>query len=128
MKELEKPDREKIMEGIGRVLSGFNIIKVAYIFGSFIHNEDFNDVDVDLLISKKLKPYERLRFKMKIARELEKKIKPRLEFDVKMSNYLPLEFQYEVLKMGKEVFIRNASDRIEYEADTISKCLDFRRL
>lgn len=126
MKEIEKLDRRKITEEIGRILSEFDIIEVVYVFGSFVHNPDFNDVDVALLISKKLKPYERFKLKMKVARELERKIKPRFEFDVKILNYSPLEFQYEVLKTGKAVFIRNASSKIEYEAGTISKYLDFR--
>ena len=60
--------------------------------------------------------------------ELERKIKPRFEFDVKILNYSPLEFQYEVLKTGKAVFIRNASSKIEYEAGTISKYLDFKEI
>lgn len=128
MKKIEKLDREKIMEEIGKILSEFDIIEVAYVFGSFIHNPDFNDVDVALLISKKLKPYERFKFKMKVARELERKIKPRFEFDVKILNYLPLEFQYEVLKTGKAIFVRNVSNKTEYEANMISKYLDFKEI
>ncbi len=63
---------------------------------------------------------------MMIARKLEEQVKPRIEFDVKLLNYSPIEFQYEVIKTGKPISIRNKDIEIEYEARTIISYLDFK--
>lgn len=119
-------DKKKVIEQIRNKIPKFYMVEVVYIFGSFVNSENFNDIDVALLISKELNPYERFKFAMKVARELERAMKPRIEFDVKILNYSPIEFQYEVLKTGKAVFVRDKVKKEEYEAATISKYLDFR--
>jgi len=119
------PDKKEVMDKIGKIVSGFDDVSAAYVFGSYVHNDDFNDIDVALLISKELNPYTRFKFEMQVARELERRIKPRFEFDVKILNHAPLEFQYEVLKKGKVVFLRDRTENVEYESETISNYLDF---
>ena len=119
------PDKKEVMDEIGKIVSGFDYVSVAYVFGSYVHNDDFNDIDVALLISKELNPYTRFKFEMQVARELERRIKPRFEFDVKVLNHSPIEFQYEVLKGGKVVFLRDRTENVEYESKTISNYLDF---
>ena len=119
------PDKKEVMDEIGKIVSGFDDVSAAYVFGSFIHHDDFNDIDVALLISKELNPYTRFKFEMRVARELERRIKPRFEFDVKILNHAPIEFQYEVLKKGKAVFLRDRTENVEYESETISNYLDF---
>ncbi len=58
---------------IGEVISGFDDVEIAYIFGSFLERDRFNDIDIAMLLSKELNPYGRFKFAMEIARELEKK-------------------------------------------------------
>ncbi len=119
-------DKKEIMSNIGELISGFDDVEVAYVFGSFIQSDEFNDIDVALLICKELNPYARFKFAMKVARELERRTKPRFEFDVKILNYSPIEFQYEVLKKGEAVFLRERGKKVEYESKLISAYLDFR--
>ena len=52
-------DKKEVMDGIGEVMSRFDEVEMAYIFGSFIRSNDFNDIDVALLVSKELNPYEK---------------------------------------------------------------------
>ena len=118
-------NKKEVMDEIGKIVSGFDYVSAAYVFGSYIHNDDFNDIDVALLISKELNPYSRFKFEMQVARELERRIKPRFEFDVKILNHSPIEFQYEVLNSGKVVFLRDGTENAEYESETISNYLDF---
>lgn len=120
------PNKKEVMNEIGKIVSGFDDVSAAYVFGSFIHHDDFNDIDVALLISKELNPYTRFKFEMRVARALERRIKPRFEFDVKVLNHSPIEFQYEVLKGGKAVFLRDRTENVEYESETISNYLDFK--
>jgi hypothetical protein len=110
---------------IGKIISEFDYVSAAYVFGSYAHNDDFNDIDVALRISNELNPYACFKFGMMVARELERRIKPRFEFDVKILNHSPIEFQYEVLKKGEAVFLRDRTENIEYESKTISNYLDF---
>jgi len=119
------PNKKEVMNKVGKIVSGFDDVRAAYVFGSYVHNDDFNDIDVALLISKELKPYTSFKFEMMVARELEQQIKPRFEFDVKILNHAPIEFQYEVLKKGKAVFLRDRTENVEYESETISNYLDF---
>ena len=118
-------NRKEVMDEIGKIVFGFDDVRAAYVFGSFIHHDDFNDIDVALLIYREPDPYKRFKFEMRVARELERQIKPRFEFDVKILNYLPIEFQYEVLKEGKAVFLRDRRKNVEYESELISNYLDF---
>lgn len=119
-------DKKEIMRKIGEVISRFDDVEVAYIFGSFLECDKFNDIDIAIFLSKELNPYRRFKFAMEVARELERGIKPRLEFDVKILNYSPVEFQHEVLKKGMVVFLRDENRRIEYESRLISTYLDFK--
>ena len=119
------PNKKEVMDEIGKIVSGFGCVRAAYVFGSYIHNDDFNDIDVALLISKEPNPYASFKFEMKVARELEQRINPRFEFDVKILNHSPIGFQYEVLKNGEAVFLRDRTENIEYEFEVISNYLDF---
>ena len=119
------PNKKEVMGKIGKIVSGFDDVSAAYVFGSYVHDDDFNDIDVALLISNELDPYASFKFGMMVARELERRITPRFEFDVKILNHSLIEFQYEVLKNGKVVFLRDRTENVEYEYKAISNYLDF---
>jgi predicted nucleotidyltransferase len=119
-------DKKEIERKIGEAISRFDDIDIAYIFGSFIDCEKFSDIDVAIVITRELNAYKRFKFAMEVARKLEREIKPRFEFDVKILNYSPVEFQHEVLKKGIVIFKRDENRRIEYEASIISTYLDLK--
>jgi uncharacterized protein len=121
-------DKNSILKKTGEVISRFNEIDIAYIFGSFLKSDRFSDIDVALVLSRELNSYSRFKFAMKVAKELEREIKPRYDFDVKILNYSPVEFQHEVIKEGKIVFLRDENRRIEYESWLISTYLDLREM
>ena len=104
-------DRDGILAEIGRILSKFEEIDASYVFGSFLKADSFNDIDVALLVSNDLTPYEKLKFELKVAGELERKIKPRVQFDVKILNYSPVYFQYEVVKNGVVAYVKDQNQR-----------------
>jgi len=119
-------ERKEVLRKIREIISRFDDVEIAYIFGSFLKGDKFNDIDIAIFLSKELNPYRRFKFSMEMARELERGMKPRLGFDVKILNYSPVEFQHEVLKKGKVVFLRDETKRIEYESKLISTYLDFK--
>ena len=101
-------------------------IQLCYIFGSAIKSQQFNDIDVGIVVSNPQSSYQDLKLAMSVARELEKKLKFRWEFDVKVLNHAPIYFQFEVVKQGLLLYCRNETERISYEENVINSYLDFR--
>ena len=125
MKEV-KNNVAEIGNKVREVLSKFQEIEFAYCFGSMLKNDTFNDIDVALHVSVDFSPYERVKFSLLVGRELEKAIKPRYEFDVRVLNQSPLYFQYEVIKTGKIIFSRDKVKRVRHETQILSDYLDYR--
>ena len=119
-------DKSSFLADISRILAGLKEVNTVSIFGSFLEKEDFNDIDVALLLSESLDSYKSLKFSLKVAGELERQIKPRFEFDVKILNNSPIELQFEVIKKGRVIFSRDESSRIDYESEVISTYLDLK--
>lgn len=105
-------------------VAGQEMVTAAYVFGSFIKTGDFHDIDVALLLLEDLPPYQRVKFALRLAGELERSMKPRREFDVKILNSSPVYFQYEVVRTGVLVFERDREARAVYESHLISDYLD----
>lgn len=116
--------KKTILKRIEQVLSGFEV-DLGYVFGSFLVSDDFRDVDVAVLTQKKLGPYDRFRLAMRVARRLEGGIEPKHEFDVKILNSSPIDFQYGVISSGELVFCRDERGRISYEEVVMREYLDY---
>jgi len=124
-------DKKEIVEKMEKVLGRFQEIEFAYYFGSFLKSDEYNDVDVALHVFKNFSPYKRIKFALNVERALEKAMKPgyRCKFDVKILNHAPVAFQYEVIKTGKIVFVKDEAKqakRIRYEAQMLSSYLDYK--
>ena len=113
-----------IFKRIGQILSGLNV-DLGYVIGSFLTEDEFNDVDVAILTPAKLSSYEVFRFSMQVARKLEQLVEPRLEMDVKVLSACPVSFQYEVIKNGTLVYCRDEVRRIRYEEGVLGDFLDY---
>jgi predicted nucleotidyltransferase len=96
--------KNSILEKIGQALSGLEV-DLGYVFGSFLESDEFEDVDIAILIRKKPTPYEGFRLSMQIAGKLEREIKPRLEFDIKIPQLMPPEFPVQGNKHWKAGFL-----------------------
>lgn len=119
-------DKSSFLADIVTVVARLKNVDVAYIFGSFLEGEEFNDIDIALLLSEDLDPYKGLKFSLKVAGELERQVKPRFEFDIKILNKAPVEFQFEVIKKGSVIFSRDETRRVDYEFEVISTYLDLK--
>lgn len=121
-------DKNLNLAEVANIITKFKEIDSAYLFGSFLKKDESNDIDLALLLSEELvmDSYKSLKLSLRIASELERKIKPRFEFDVKILNTASIELQFEIIKKGKAIFSRDESRRIDYEADLISTYLDLK--
>lgn len=121
-------ERSAILKDIGQIAGNHPEVNVAYVFGSFLEREDFRDIDVALLFSCNLTPYNAFMLAMHIGSELNLGIKTGHDFDVRVLNNSHPEFQYEVVKKGIAVFSRDEQKRFDYEADVISIYLDLKEM
>jgi len=121
-------DKKRVLESIGFILDGFDEIDLAYVFGSFLKRDDFHDIDLAIHLCREKSPYERFKFSGKVARDLEEGVEPRIEFDVRILNYAPVYFQYEVISNGIVVLERDQENRIDFEAHLISEYLDLKHM
>ena len=121
---LEAEEKEEVLRTIRTVLAGFDEIEVGYVFGSFSQG-DFGDVDVAILVAGEPTPYQAMRFRARVERELERGFGYRFEADVKILNTAPISFQYEVIKSGRRVFSRDNERKVRYEAGVLSLYLDY---
>jgi hypothetical protein len=119
-------DKKETMERISLILDGFEEIDLAYVFGSFLERYDFHDIDVAIHLCKEQLPYQRFKLAQKVGRSLEHGIQPRVDFDVRILNYAPAYFQYEVISKGVVVLERDRGKRVDYEALIISEYLDLK--
>lgn len=119
-------ERKEILGRIGEVLSEFGDVDFGYVFGSFLGDLGFRDVDVAIYVGGDYDSYGLMKFTMSVTRALESKVKPRLEFDVKDLNTAPVTFQYEVIRSGRLVFSRDNVKRVRFEAEVLSNYLDYK--
>ena len=124
--DISKVSIEEIERQICEVLRSFQVIELAYLYGSFLTGDAFNDIDVALYCPADDGPYEGVKFALQIGKELERHITPRHRFDVRLLLQSPLDFQYTVIKTGKLIFVKDEIQRIAYEAQLLSDYLDYR--
>jgi hypothetical protein len=123
--KVDTETRKRMLSQMARVLSGFEEVAVAYVFGSFLTGDRFEDIDVALLLRETPGPYEGLKFALHLATELERNVEPRHEFDTQVLNLVPPHFQYQAIR-GEVVFCRDEVRRTRYEAALLAEYLDYR--
>lgn len=116
----------KYISHIANVVSRFEKIRFAYLFGSILESSQFRDIDVALYLPAEMDSYRRAKYGMRVARETEKALDYAKEVDVRVINDAPVEFQYEVVKTGKLVFSRDDRKRVRFEARVLSAYMDYR--
>ncbi len=114
--------KEKILGKIIDTLMDEDSIIFSYLHGSFLDNH-FRDIDLAIYVQTTLNKKEALKLELKLERELEEKIK--LPMDVRILNYSPLSFRYNVIKDGNLILSRNENLRSDFESLSIREYLDF---
>lgn len=119
---------KKIIDAFRDILSERKEIFASYIYGSVLNSEDFEDIDVGLLVDDGFKP--ELMYEVELAARLEKKIKDTSniskQVDVRVLNGRSLRFLFSVLKNSKLISSKDNSKRIEFEASVMKEYLDIK--
>lgn len=120
--------KDDIVKQVKNGLAQQKEIAWAYLYGSFVSEEKFEDLDIAVFLSPLYlkKCLSLMKEEQRLAGELEKALSPRLEVDLKILNHTPIHFQYQILRHGKLIYFRDPAKVVRYEGDTISSYLDYR--
>ncbi|MFQ6137143.1 MAG: nucleotidyltransferase domain-containing protein [Candidatus Hydrothermarchaeales archaeon] len=121
--QLSKKEKEEIKNSLNSILAGRGEVVFAYLYGSFLSANWFRDVDIAVHIDEKgVSRKEALEYEIALSLELEKEL--HLPVDVKLLNYAPLSFRYDVTK-GEVIFSRDEETRFSFIEETWYRYLDY---
>jgi predicted nucleotidyltransferase len=119
---LEKADKEKFVEAISSyLLKQYDEIITVYIFGSFISEQYFSDIDIGIIIAKDLS--QSLDFELKLENRLEEIVK--YPVDVRVLNQAPISFSQNVFRTGRVVIDKEPNMRADFEGRILKQYFDF---
>lgn len=103
---LTKKEREKIMKKIKKDLSKRKEIVFAYLYGSFLKDPCFRDIDLGVYLNERvIKPEKFFSYQKKLGQEL--KIPAKYLLDLRILNEAPFSFLASVFSRGKLILSRD---------------------
>lgn len=121
-KQISQQEKQMIIEKISSRFRKRKNITFAYIFGSFVRDEKFSDIDIGVFVSKE-SSRESLNFEFDLEEEIQSFT--HVPVDVRIINHAPLSFVYHVIKEGILIKDKDASKRADFEGMIFKKYLDF---
>ena len=120
-KEVKK---QKVINKLEKILSEEEHIVFAYLHGSFLSEDEFNDFDIALYLDDKTeKKIDPANFEITYSLKLEKHLN--IPVDVKVLNFAPLSFRYHSTRRYL-LFSRDDLIREEFLCRTWSEYFDFK--
>ncbi len=120
---LKDSAKEKIIRELRNRLSKEKNIVFAYLHGSFLDENDFNDVDIAIFLDQKTSEPNPVDFEISLSLKLEKSLN--VSVDAKILNFSPLSFRYHATK-GKLILSRDEAIRENFLCRTWSDYFDFK--
>ena len=98
----------------------------AYVCGSFVKNNGFNDIDIGIYLAEGHFQSDDALFKygLRLAAKVDLAIRG-YEVDVQTLNFAPLSFRFRVINTGRLLFSQDERQRIEFETRTRDFYFDF---
>lgn len=119
----EEKDKKELIQQLKENLMKEENIIFAYLHGSFLREEEFNDVDIALYLDEKAAgEIDPVDFELSLSLKIEKVLK--VPVDIKLLNYAPLSFRYQVTR-GYLLVNRLTSKREEFLCKTWGDYFDF---
>ena len=116
-------NKKEVMEKIESFIKNHDEIIFAYIFGSFVENETFNDIDLAIYTDENNISTKEIFYAVELSNQLEKNIKIPVDVIVlnKTSDFL-------LHRISKGILIKNSDDdmRINFITTHWKKYWDFR--
>lgn len=104
------------------------LVIAAYLYGSFLFSEFYEDIDIGLLIRNNFMP--NVMYEAQLAGKLEQIFKDTYNsfkpVDVRILNGKPLRFLFSMLKNSKIIYSKNNLERVKFETKIVKEYLDFK--
>jgi predicted nucleotidyltransferase len=120
-----------LSENLSRCLAEKKEILFAYVLGTFLTRDDFDDIDVGIFLDpQKIPGIDTLHYELELAVEMENRLKPGeifkryIPLDIKIINDAPVTFRYSV-STGKLLFSKDEDAREEFVCRTWQEYFDF---
>jgi len=123
-----KMEKDIIVEKIRDVISSLPSLRVAYLYGSFLHRDDFEDIDIALLIDDGTGEGHVLEFAAKTGDIIEEVLGFSHECDIRVLNEQPIWFKYVVISTGLPLYVRIEDDRIDFETQVLVEYMDIKSM
>ena len=121
---ISKSQKVRIADNISSYLEeNLEGITTAYLFGSFVTDAPFSDIDLGVLIKNDL--VKAIFFEFELENGLEKIFK--YTVDVRILNRAPLSFCQNVIRRGKVILDRDPNLRADFEGNILKQYFDYSR-
>ncbi len=122
----KKKDKNILLKAIKDVIEGEESVLFAYLYGSLAHSASHSESDIDVAVYLTLSD-------MKGYLEKEKRIFSALvdhihtdRIDLRILNVLPLVLQYNVLKEGIPILIKDEQSKIDFETEVMNRYFELK--
>lgn len=125
-KKLTLKEKREIVKKIKNILSKRMEIEFSLLFGSFLTNIPFEDIDIAIYLNDRhFKKINKINYLIEITLLLEDKIK-NYNFDIVILNDLNFNFIFNVFKEGRLLFARNKNKYYDFVIYIVEQYLDFK--
>ncbi len=126
-KQVNEDKKAELIALIKETLMNEHIL-FAYVFGSFITEQMFNDIDIAVFVDlQKISPRTLLEYEIELEQKLSKNIKG-YKLEIKTLNNAPVSFKYQVIKNGLPILVKDEDSMVDFETLTFSMYFDFEPL
>lgn len=111
---------------LNKIFEKDDTLLFAYLYGSYASNSILRESDIDVAVY--LKPSDMKEY-LKKGKELAANLTTELhndKIDLQILNVLPLLLQYNILKEGKAIFVRDELERIDFETQVMNKFFELK--
>ena len=106
-----------IIKKITNFIENDDKILFSYIFGSFVENDEFSDIDIGVYT----KDAADINLEFELENEIEKMVN--IPVDVRIINNAPVPFAYNVIKNG--IVIKENDERTDFEVYVLKAYFDY---
>jgi hypothetical protein len=125
-KKLDQQEKDLLISQLRQVLAGKEPVLFAYLYGSFLGEGFFQDIDVAVYFdSRALKDSsDMFNYSLALSAECDM-VTTGVTFDLRPLNLAPLPFRFDVVTQGRVLYTRDEELRVDFEARTRSLYFDF---
>ncbi|MCS7364696.1 MAG: nucleotidyltransferase domain-containing protein [archaeon GB-1867-035] len=121
--EFKGNEKAELIAKLEEILLNDDEIIFAYLYGSFIEEREFRDIDLAIWLKNPKKAFQ---YTVNISTKLQ--IKLNIPIDIHILNEAPLPFKYYVFTCGKLIHSKNEGFRIEIVNQTLRMYFDLKHL